>query len=136
MTRLPATRHARRGGERGETLIEFALGAALLFTLLFGILQFGWAIWQYNLVADLAQEGARWAAVRGSTASTQATSATVSSYVTSRSMMAVTTSATWPAGNYPGSVVSVTVTRTPVRFTGYIPFVSSLSSTAQMIIAR
>jgi Flp pilus assembly protein TadG len=122
--------------ERGETLIEFALGASLLFTLIFGVMQLGWGIWQYNLVADLAQEGARWAAVRGSSSASPATSASVNTYVNSRAMMAVTATTTWPSGNSPGNPVSVVVTATPVRFTGYIPFVPTLSSTAQMIIAR
>jgi Flp pilus assembly protein TadG len=110
--------------------------------LIFGILQLGWAVWQYNLVADLAQEGARWASVRGSTSASQggdaaATNGSVGTYVSSRALgMTVTTSATWPSGNTPGSVVQVTVTRSLVRFSTLIPMPSSVSSTARMVIAR
>jgi Flp pilus assembly protein TadG len=137
MTRLVRRWRDRR--ERGETLIEFALGAALLFTVIFGVLQFGWAVWQYNLVADLAQEGARYGAVHGSTASSVATSTDISNYVNTRGLgMLVTTSATWPNGgsNAPGSIVQVTVTRTPGQFSGFVPAPPTLRSTAQMVIAR
>jgi Flp pilus assembly protein TadG len=136
MTRFTQQWRARR--ERGETLIEFAIGASLLFAVIFGVLQFGWAVWQYNLVADLAQEGARYGAVHGSTASSVATSSDISSYVTTRAIgMTVTTSASWPlGGNTPGSTVQVTVTRTPGRFSGFVPAPPTLQSTAQMVIAR
>jgi Flp pilus assembly protein TadG len=129
-------RRTRR--ERGETLLEFALGATLLFILIFGVLQFGWAIWQYNLVADLAQEGARYGAVHGSSASSVATSSDISNYVDTRRLgMTVTTSASWPLGtNAPGNTVQVTVTRSITQFSGFVPLPSTVSSTAQMVIAR
>ena len=43
----------------GQDLVEFALVAPLLFLLLFGILEFGVAVWRYNTVANAAREGAR-----------------------------------------------------------------------------
>lgn len=48
---------------RGATLVEFALIAPLLFLLLFGIIEFGWAFLQYLDVRHGAREGARLAAV-------------------------------------------------------------------------
>ena len=61
-------RPRRRGlrSERGQTLVEFALGLVLVVITLLGTVQFGVAIFRYNMVSDLAQEGARWAMVRGS----------------------------------------------------------------------
>ena len=51
----------------GAQLVEFALASTIFFMTIFGVMGFGIAVWQFNMVADLAQEGARWAAVRGST---------------------------------------------------------------------
>jgi Flp pilus assembly protein TadG len=45
--------------ERGQDLIEFALIAPVLILLLFGILQTGLIVMQYNTVANAAREGAR-----------------------------------------------------------------------------
>ena len=53
-------------GDCGQQLVEFALASTIFFTTIFGVLGFGLAVW-HNMVADLAQEGARWAAVRGAT---------------------------------------------------------------------
>lgn len=54
----------RRGrGDRAAALVEFALVATLLFTLLFGIMEFGWSFYQLNDVRQSAREGARLAAV-------------------------------------------------------------------------
>ena len=50
-----------RRHQRGQSLVEFALSSVLFFSLIFGIIQFGRAIFQYNTVSSLAQEGARWA---------------------------------------------------------------------------
>jgi Flp pilus assembly protein TadG len=125
--------------DRGESLVEFALASTVFFMTIFGILGLGLGVWQYNLVADLAQEGARWAAVRGSAAGTPATVDTVSSYVTSRAVgMTVTVATSWPDGaNSAGKKVQVTVTKTFNPITRLIPQnVLTLQSTAQMVIAR
>lgn len=50
-------------GQRGSTLVEFAVLAPLLFLLIFGIIEFGWAFAQFNDVRHGAREGARFAAV-------------------------------------------------------------------------
>jgi len=48
---------------RGASLVEFAFVAPVLFLLLFGIVEFGWAFTQYLDVRHGAREGARLAAV-------------------------------------------------------------------------
>jgi Flp pilus assembly protein TadG len=55
-----------RRWERGTTLPETAIIVAVLLALVFGIFEFGRALYTYNLVADMARKGARWAIVRGS----------------------------------------------------------------------
>ena len=49
--------------ERGASVVEFAIVAPLLFLLLFGIIDFGWAFSQNLDVKPAAREGARLAAV-------------------------------------------------------------------------
>src|SRR5580765_7072275 len=90
--------------ERGQELVEFALASLVFLMTVFGTLQFGVAVWQYNMVSNLAQEGARWASVRGTTSSLgNASSGDVQTFVQSRSSglnPTVTTSGTVGA---PGS---------------------------------
>jgi Flp pilus assembly protein TadG len=54
-----------RRHERGSTLAETAIVMAVLLALLFGIIDFGRALYTYSFVAQLARQGARWAIVRG-----------------------------------------------------------------------
>jgi Flp pilus assembly protein TadG len=51
----------RRVGERGATLLEFAIGATVFFTAMFGVLEFGRALWTHNALADAARRAARYA---------------------------------------------------------------------------
>lgn len=52
-----------RADENGAVAVEFALIAMLLFTLLFGILQFGLWFWCWQTGAHAAREAARFSAV-------------------------------------------------------------------------
>lgn len=59
---MTASRHARPG-ERGQTLVEFALAASIALTLILGVIEFGRALYAYDLVAQAARVGTRYAAV-------------------------------------------------------------------------
>ena len=126
--------------ERGAVLVEFAFSSIILLTTLFGIIGFGLAIFQYNIVSNLAQEGARWASVRGGSVSTPATNGDVQTYVQSRALgMTPTVTTTWPDGgsNLAPSRVQVVVVQSFTPFTLLVPNATlQLRSTAQMIIAR
>lgn len=52
-------------GDRGGTLVEFALAAPLLFVVLFSLVDFGWAYNQAQAVRQASRDGAR-AVVAGS----------------------------------------------------------------------
>lgn len=56
-------RSRSRGEDRGASLVEFALVAPLLFALLFGMIEFGWAFAQNLDVKHTAREAGRLAAV-------------------------------------------------------------------------
>lgn len=53
--------------DRGSQLVEFALSIFVLLTLLFGIVDFSRAMYSYLFASYAAQEGARFAMVRGAT---------------------------------------------------------------------
>jgi Flp pilus assembly protein TadG len=52
--------------EDGAELVEFALSATILFAMIFGIIQFSLLMFAGNFVAIAAQQGTRYAMVRGS----------------------------------------------------------------------
>ena len=56
------TKKVRRG-ERGSTLVEFAIGATLFLTVMFAVIEFGRALWVHNALSDAARRGARYAVV-------------------------------------------------------------------------
>jgi hypothetical protein len=50
-----------RRGQRGATLVEFAIGALVFFTATFGVLEFSRLLWTHNALADAARRAARYA---------------------------------------------------------------------------
>lgn len=54
---------AHRSSDSGATIVEFAILAPFLILLVFGIIDFGWAMGSYNDVRHGAREAARLAAV-------------------------------------------------------------------------
>jgi len=60
---LPKRR--RFDGESGSALVEFALSAALIFALFFGIIEFGFGLYTYQYVDDVARGLTRYAIVNG-----------------------------------------------------------------------
>ena len=141
-----------RSSARGETLVEYALALTLFLMTLFGITQFGLAVWQFNMISNLAQEGARWASVRGGGSASPASTADVQNYVRSRGVgisglsvtttvadvntRACTSSAIAPSAMGSGGGLCVRVQKM-VAFSRLIPAGPlRLESTAQMIMAR
>ncbi len=54
-----------RRGERGQALVEFSLISIVFFLLVFGMVDAGRAVWNYNTLAQATREGARYAIVHG-----------------------------------------------------------------------
>ena len=50
-----------RNSERGATLLEFAIGATVFLSVMFGVIEFGRCLWVHNALADAARRGARYA---------------------------------------------------------------------------
>ena len=132
-------RHRIVRGQRGQALVEFALASVIFLMTIFGTLQFALMVWRYNMISNLAQEGARWASVRGSTSTiVNATSSDVQTFVASRSTGFTVTATTTPSPvGTQGSVVTVQVQTTFAPLTGILPMAAlTMSSTAQMIVSR
>jgi Flp pilus assembly protein TadG len=49
--------------EKGQALLEFAAVTLVFFTLAFGIIEFGRALWTWNTIVQATRTGARYAAV-------------------------------------------------------------------------
>jgi Flp pilus assembly protein TadG len=82
-----APRRARRSGERGGTLVEFAFTFVITIILMFAMIDFARALYSYHFVTNAAREAARWASVRGQMCTGLATpcpaqSTDISNYVT------------------------------------------------------
>ena len=56
-------RHNRqfKSNERGTTLVEFSIAATVFLVSMFGVIEFGRALWVHNALADAARRGARYA---------------------------------------------------------------------------
>jgi Flp pilus assembly protein TadG len=144
--------------ERGSTLIEFAFMLPLLAMLIFGIIDFGRALYAYHFVSNAAREATRWASVRGNQCSafTQACPADqldVQNYVDGIvppgiSTQGLSVSTAWmpppenPAScptsaNAPGCAVQVQVN---YNFQFMLPFLPkgtyAMQSTSEMIISQ
>src|ERR1051326_7650031 len=50
-----------RKNERGSTLAEFSIGVTVFLTAMFGVMEFGRALWVHNALTDAARRGARYA---------------------------------------------------------------------------
>lgn len=50
-----------KSGQRGATLVEFAIGATVFLTAMFAVIEFGRALWTHNALADAARRAARYA---------------------------------------------------------------------------
>lgn len=145
-------------GEEGSVMLEFVLMAMCFLTILFGLLDFGRALYTYNYVSYAARDGARFAIVRGSSCTSFATDCPtstsgsgVSTYLKTVTLPPaindnnLTVTATWPGGNpgctgavnSPGCIVRVNVKYTFSFIIPFIPKITSLmSSTSQMVISQ
>lgn len=133
----------RRESERGAVLEEFALAGLVALFLIFGVFEFGRALFTYDLVANSARIGTRYAMVRGSLCTLSgcpATQTSVSTYVKSVSpgidSNQLTVSTKWtatpacPTTPGAGCVVTVSVSY-PFSFDVFQYLLASFTITSQ-----
>jgi len=161
MTRIavPLPRRLSDRTRKGSGLVEFALTVTLLLAFLFGIIDFGRAVYAYEFVTYAARTGARWACVRGSFCTNGSKSCTASAtqiqtFVEGLAMagldptqIAINTTSTylWPGNasgcsagsNNPGCPVKVRVT---YNYASTIPFMRittlPLNAVSEMVISQ
>ena len=125
---------------RGDVLVEFALTATVFFMTILGIMEFGVGIWRFNVVANLAKEGARRAAVCGAGTSLTSTDCDIQTYLSGRAYGIGITATTTPSNLStvnPGDVVTVQVQTTLPLMSRLLPQRTlTLKSAANMIAAR
>src|SRR5579863_10395122 len=115
MNRICSHRVGSRLASRlGQASAEFAMLVLPCLLLIFAIINFSLALYCYDFVCYSAQQGTRYAMVRGSTTASPATADSVQTYINGlvqgvldTSLLTVNT--TWSPNNKPGSVVTVQV---------------------------
>ncbi|HUG82459.1 MAG TPA: TadE family protein [Bryobacterales bacterium] len=138
----PLSLRDRLRGRRGATMVEFALSWVLFFVItVVGVMDFGRAIWAYNLVAHGARHGARFAMVRGAGSNTPATASTIEASVRAQSFMLdqskLTVTTTWLDAAKRGTEVEVRVLYSFVPALGiFQPGAVSLGSRSRKTIAN
>jgi Flp pilus assembly protein TadG len=113
--------------DRGGTLVEFAISALVLMASFFGIMDFSRALYAYHFVSYAAQEGSRYAMVRGndwtgscasaSSYACAASSANITSFVQGLAPMGIssgniTVTPSWPQLNADNSSTGCSTTTT------------------------
>ena len=133
-------------------MVETAIVMTVFMLMMFGIIEFGRAIYTYHMVDNAARIGSRFAIVHGSTcAHTGATdtwpcnadTTEVQNYVLSQSVdldgQRLTIAPTWPSNGCKATGCLVKVTAIyPFQF--LIPFISTqsltMTSTSEMVISQ
>lgn len=128
-------RRQSRSRSRGAALVEFGIVAPLLFLLVFGIIEFGWAFLQYLDVKHGAREAGRLAAVNYGTSTGTAQSDEIIDEICTRidNPDGVSFTLSMPGGSTTGDTVEVLATRTYSSLTGFFNFASvTLDSTVEV----
>ncbi len=132
---------ARRKHQRGSSLVEGALCFTVFLMILFGMIDFGRAVFAYNFISYAAREGARYAIVRGNSGGHAASTTDISSFVKQEAIgldpSAITVNTTWTQDKNAGSTVQVQV---QYSFQPVVPYMPSgpltLASTSKMLISQ
>lgn len=133
LTPIRQRRRSRRS--RGVALVEFALVAPVLFLIIFGIIEFGYAFVQYLDVKHGAREAGRLAAVNyGSlTGDSQSDEIIIETCTRIDQPDGVVFEITHPGGSGIGQTAEVSVERTYDSLTGFFNFLEiDLESTVEV----
>lgn len=119
----------RSNKQEGASLVEFSLLAPLFVVLLFGLVEFGLAIYNKGVVTNASREGTRFGVVFTTPRKTTGEiTAKVQEYLTKSGFTDTVTVNVTGAGGTSGNPLSVTVTY-PYNFQVLPNFVCSLTGT-------
>jgi Flp pilus assembly protein TadG len=133
---------ASKKDDQGVSVLEFGLVVLVFYAFVFGVMDFGRALYSYHFVSHAAREATRYAIVHGAQSSDPATANDIAQYVKNITPNgidpnAITVSATWSPDNTPGSNVRIQVQDNfhfvmPLLLTTHM----NLSSASQMVISN
>ena len=132
------------GSRAGNAMIETSLCFMLFMTIFIGIMEFGWAVYNYNFVSYAAREGVRYAAMRGTgcqSPCTQATTDMVQNLIRSQAVVMdsnqVSVTTTYPDGSKtPGNRVVVNVSYPIPALIGWLAGNMTITASSTMRIAH
>lgn len=104
--------------ESGSTLVEFAIAATVFLTVMFGVIEFGRALWTHNALADAARRAARYAVNQpaASPAGTKTTGTNIGPSITAIRNVAVYGD---PTGGSKPLVTDLTPENLNIEYTGF-----------------
>ncbi len=120
-------------------MVEAALTLTLTLMFFWGIMEFGQAVWAYNLLAHAARTATRYGIVHGSKSKSVADNDKIALIARSQTigLSNVNVKTTWSPNNNPGSTIKVRVSYTYSFIGPYMPAKSiQLASTSQMMILQ
>ncbi|HVA01848.1 MAG TPA: TadE family protein [Terriglobia bacterium] len=133
---------ASQRDDQGASVLEFGLVVLVFYAFVFGVMDFGRALYSYHFVSHAAREATRYAIVHGAQSSDPATANEIAQYVKNITPdgidpNAITVSTTWSPDNTPGSNVRIQVQD---NFHFVMPLLlttqMNLSSASQMVISN
>ena len=132
----PSKQSSLSGSPSGQTMVELAIAAFVLFLVLFTIIEMGTVVYDYNMVCSAAREAARYAIVHPTdTAGIQNAAINSAPFLTS-SNISVNVSVTDPNGST-NNDAKVTITYPYTFKIPLLPAISlTLGSTSQMLRAQ
>jgi Flp pilus assembly protein TadG len=120
----------------GQTIVEFAIIAVVLFVLLFSIIQMGVVIYDYNMVCSAAREAVRYAIVHPSNTSGIIDAAINSAPFLSPGNVTVNTTVTDP-NDATQQDARVTISYSYTLRIPLLPAIGlTLASSSQMVLAQ
>lgn len=106
--------HKKLRSESGASAVEFALLLPVLMMILFGIIEFGMALYRQSILTNASREGARLGIVQSIPAiGTGQINAAIDNYLIAAGI---------PAGNVTRNIVAGGITGTPVQVTLTLPY--------------
>jgi len=123
--------HKKLRSESGGSAVEFALLLPVLIMILFGIIEFGLALYQQAVLTNASREGARLGIVQSIPAITTAQiNATIDTYLTNAGITPGNVTRAIAAGGVTGTPVSVALTL-PYTFV-VLPGLTSVAPTLNL----
>jgi len=132
----------KRRKRRGSSILEFALVAPIVISLMLSVLVAGLGVFRYEQVTQVARDASRWLAVHGSqyaseTGNPAATATSTYQYIltlpdaSGLNLTQSDCSVNWPAGTNPGDTVTVVISYQwmPQAFYGGLTLSSTSAST-------